>query len=67
MMSDNDKSSGIGGAIKRTDKRYRGETLGSDLIGEDIPLEVQEWEAMSEQEREDALAEGKTPPKGART
>ena len=60
------KNDGFDNAIERTDKRYSGEKLGEDLIGKDIPKEVQDWEAMSEDEREDAIKAGKTPPVGAR-
>ncbi|MDY8111017.1 hypothetical protein U0C82_17950 [Fulvimarina sp. 2208YS6-2-32] len=56
---------GFGSAIKRTDKRYNGEEVGEELIGKDIPQEVQDWEAMSEDERAAAIKDGKTPPKGA--
>lgn len=66
-MGDNDTNAnygGFGNAIKRTDKRYNGEELGEDLIGKDIPKDVQEWEAMSEDEREDAIRAGRKPPEG---
>ena len=67
MQGENDnKDGGFDNAIERRDKRYRGEKLGEDLIGKDIPKEVQDWEAMSEDEREDAIKAGRTPPAGAR-
>ncbi|RFC63581.1 hypothetical protein DYI37_11260 [Fulvimarina endophytica] len=66
MGTDNtyNNTGGFGDAIQRTDKRYRGEELGKDLIGEDIPEDVQRWEEMSEDEREDALRRGEKAPKG---
>ncbi|MER0238930.1 hypothetical protein [Fulvimarina sp. MAC8] len=67
-MGDNDTNAnygGFGNAIQRTDKRYKGEELGEDLIGKDIPKEVQEWEEMSEDDRAAAIRSGKKPPEGA--